>query len=49
MNESLIVCGLLQEAGMDVINCSCGTYESDLKASSRLHILKAGGPIWPKQ
>lgn len=32
MNESLIVCRALQEAGTDVINCSCGTYESGLKS-----------------
>ena len=32
MNESLTVCQALQQAGADVINCSCGTYESGLKS-----------------
>lgn len=30
MTESLEVCRLLQAAGADLINCSCGTYESGL-------------------
>ena len=30
MKESLIVCRCLEEAGVDLINCSCGTYESGL-------------------
>jgi len=30
MTESLEVCRLLEEAGADLINCSCGTYESGL-------------------
>jgi 2,4-dienoyl-CoA reductase-like NADH-dependent reductase (Old Yellow Enzyme family)/thioredoxin reductase len=32
VNESLIICRALQEAGTDVINCSCGTYVSGLKS-----------------
>jgi 2,4-dienoyl-CoA reductase-like NADH-dependent reductase (Old Yellow Enzyme family)/thioredoxin reductase len=32
MDESLVICRALQEAGTDVINCSCGTFESGLKS-----------------
>jgi 2,4-dienoyl-CoA reductase-like NADH-dependent reductase (Old Yellow Enzyme family)/NADPH-dependent 2,4-dienoyl-CoA reductase/sulfur reductase-like enzyme len=30
MKEALIVCRYLEEAGVDLIHCSCGTYESGL-------------------
>ncbi len=32
LGESLEVCKCLEKSGVDIINCSCGTYESGLKS-----------------
>ena len=32
LEESLEVCRSLEQSGVDIINCSCGTYESGLKS-----------------
>jgi len=32
LSESLEVCKCLEKSGVDIINCSCGTYESGLKS-----------------